>query len=205
MANTQFWNDRYRADEYIYGTAPNAFLARAALEHVPDPPAELIDLGAGEGRTAVFFATRGYDVLALDASSVGLRKANQLAASRGVSIETEEHDLTRWTPDVQVDAVLCSFLHFSPDDRPRLYRMMQQAVRPGGVVIAEWFRPEQITGGYDSGGPPDLDLMITSEELRAHFPDHGLLHCADASPTLDEGAHHRGPAATVRLVWRKKD
>jgi SAM-dependent methyltransferase len=204
MANTQFWNDRYRCDEYVYGTAPNAFLAEAGQEYMPAPPAEVIDLGAGEGRTAVFFATRGDDVRALDASAVGLQKANRLAAKHGVSITTEQRDLTQWTPDETVDAVVCSFLHVAPADRSRLYRMMQAAVRPGGVVIAEWFRPEQITEGYDSGGPPDIDLMITADELRNHFPAEGLRHLADATPTLDEGAHHSGPGATVRLVWQRR-
>lgn len=203
MANTQFWNDRYQQDAYVYGTAPNAFLAQAAEKHLSAPPATVIDLGAGEGRTAVFLATRGYAVTALDASEVGLRKAHQLAAERGVSIETEQQDLTEWTPGDAVDGVVCSFLHFAPGDRPRLYRMMQQAVRPQGLVIAEWFRPEQITEGYDSGGPPELDLMITAGELSEHFPSDGILHLEDATPVLDEGAHHSGPGATVRLVWRK--
>ena len=203
MANTKFWDDRYRQDAYVYGTAPNAFLAEAAQEHFLEPPATVIDLGAGEGRTSVFFATRGYNVKALDASKVGLQKAHQLAAERGVSIETYRQDLTGWTPDDTVDAVVCSFLHFAPADRPRLYRMMQQAVRTEGLVVAEWFRPEQITEGYDSGGPPELDLMITVDELRQHFPAEGILQLSDATPTLDEGAHHSGPGATVRLVWRK--
>ena len=204
MANTEFWNDRYDDEAYIYGTAPNAFLAEAADAHFPGLPAQVYDLGAGEGRTSVFLATRGYDVMAVDASRVGLKKAHTLAATHSVRIEAQEADLTTWTPEEEKDAVVCSFLHFAPADRPRLYRMMQAAVRPGGIVAAEWFRPEQRTENRRSGGPPDVDLMITSDELLQHFPEDGIVHLGDARPVLSEGEYHNGPAETVRLVWQKR-
>ncbi|PEN13805.1 SAM-dependent methyltransferase [Longibacter salinarum] len=203
MANIEFWDERYDTDEFVYGTAPNAFLANAVMDYFPSPPATILDLGAGEGRTAVFLATRGYDVVAVDASAVGLRKANQLASKHGVQIATEEKDITEWQDEERFDGIVCSFLHFAPADRPRLYRMMQRAVRPGGIVAAEWFRPEQRTEGYTSGGPPHVELMIDKAELRANFPEEGLLLLEDASPMLEEGDHHSGPGATVRLVWRK--
>jgi SAM-dependent methyltransferase len=204
MANAEFWNERYDDDAYIYGTAPNAFLAEAAEAHFPAPPATVYDLGAGEGRTAVFLATRGYDVTAVDASGVGLRKAHALAARHSVRIDAQEADLTTWAPEEEKDAVVCSFLHFAPADRPRLYRMMQAAVRPGGIVAAEWFRPEQRTQNRPSGGPPSVDLMITADELREHFPEDGIVYLEDAQPVLSEGEHHKGPAETVRLVWQRR-
>lgn len=206
MSNADFWNERFDRDAYAYGTAPNAFLASAADVHVPGVPARVVDLGGGEGRTAVYLATRGYDVTVIDASAVGLRKAHALAARHSVRIETVKADLTTWTPPdgsegSQWDAVVCSFLHVAPEDRPRLYRTMQQATRPGGIVAAEWFRPEQRTDGYDSGGPPRVDLMVTADELRQHFDAGKILHLEAATPVLNEGAFHQGPAATVRLVW----
>ena len=202
MANAEFWNDRFSDDAYIYGTSPNDFLAEVTGVHLPSPPATVVDLGAGEGRTAVYLAREGYDVTAVDASEVGLRKTLRLAEEAGVEVETSEADLTRWTPGRTFDAVVCAFLHFAPEDRPRLYRMMQDAVRPGGTVAAEWFRPEQRTENRTSGGPPEVRLMITAGELRSHFPDTGIVHLDDAQPTLDEG-HHQGLAETVRLVWKK--
>jgi hypothetical protein len=70
------------------------------------------------------------------------------------------------------------------------------------VLIAEWFRPEQRTEGYTSGGPPDVEMMVTAEELREHFGADGIEHLTVAEPMLDEGMHE-GPGATVRLVWRR--
>jgi hypothetical protein len=99
--------------------------------------------------------------------------------------------------------VVNTFLHLPPAERPALYQAMQAALRPGGVLVAEWFRPEQIIDGYDSGGPPAVDMMVTADELRTHFPEEGMQVLRAVETTLDEGPYHRGPAAVVQLVWQR--
>jgi hypothetical protein len=68
--------------------------------------------------------------------------------------------------------------------------------------VAEWFRPEQRTEGYTSGGPPDPETMVTTDELREHFAAAGIERLDANEPVLKEGMH-QGPAATVRFVWRR--
>lgn len=201
---SDFWNDRFSADTYVYGVGPNAFIAEAASEHVP-PEADVVDVGAGEGRNAVYLATQGHRVTAVDYSEAGLAKTAQLAGEAGVEVARVQVDVNAWTPERTWDAVVVTFLHLAPADMPALYRRLQTWVRPGGVVLAEWFRPEQRTEGYDSGGPPDVDMMVTGEALREAFPAAGLRCLNVATPVLDEGAHHRGPAATIRLVWQRPE
>lgn len=197
----EFWNDRYRSDAYVYGTAPNRFVRQQA-HHLPAGGAVLA-LGAGEGRNAVYLAEQGFDVTALDYAVEGLRKLRTLAAERGVSIETIRADVTGWTPSRTWDGVVTTFLHLPPDARPVLYRTIQRALRPGGVLIAEWFRPEQVTGGYGSGGPPSAAMMVTEDEIRAHFPVNGIQMLRVVETHLDEGPHHSGPAAVVQFVWQR--
>lgn len=197
----EFWNDRYKTDAYVYGTAPNRFVQ----EHVDrwDDGESVLVLGAGEGRNAVFLAEQGLDVTALDYAAEGLRKLQALADGRGVPVQTIQADVTTWTPARQWDGVVCTFLHLPATARPGLYRIMQTALRPGGVLVAEWFRPEQITEGYESGGPPAVDMMVTEDELRSHFDAAGVRVLRAAETVLDEGVHHRGPAAVVRFVWQR--
>ena len=196
----EFWNDRYRSEAFVYGTAPNRFV-RQQVDRLP-AEGEVLALGAGEGRNAVFLAEQGFDVRALDYAAEGLRKLRALAAERGVSVQTVQADVTAWTPSRTWDGVVTTFLHLPSEARPALYRTIQKALRPGGVLIAEWFRPEQITGGYESGGPPSVGMMVTADELRTHFPVDGILMLRTVEAPLDEGPHHRGPAAVVRLIWQ---
>ena len=92
MYNKNFWNERYNAVEYLYGTKANSFLVKNAdLLHGP-----VLSLSEGEGRNAVFLATRGLSILGIDCSEVGLEKAQSLAKSRGVVIEIEVADLAEF-------------------------------------------------------------------------------------------------------------
>ncbi len=199
--NAAFWNDRYRSDTYVYGTEPNQFIRQQA-DRLP-AGGSVLALGAGEGRNAVFLAEQGFDVTALDYSEEGLRKLQVLAAERGVSVATIQADVTTWAPGRTWDGLVVAFLHVPPAERPALYRTMQTALRPGGVLVTEWFRPEQVTGGDESGGPPTAAMMVTEDELRAHFPVDGIQMLRVVETHLNEGPHHSGPAAVVQFVWKR--
>ena len=84
------WDARYSGAEYVYGTAPNDFLASVADQI---PKGWVLSLAEGEGRNAVYLAGLGYKVLAVDSSAVGLGKAQQLAKEYDVAIETRVADL----------------------------------------------------------------------------------------------------------------
>jgi ubiquinone/menaquinone biosynthesis C-methylase UbiE len=200
---SSFWDERFAADEYVYGVQPNDFIKDAAAAWLSSPQ-EVLDLGVGEGRNAVHLAKQGHTVTAVDYSVEGLRKTEQLAEKEGGSVETIQADVREWTPDRTWDAIVVTFLHLPPSERAQLYTLLQRILRPGGTLIAEWFRPEQRTEGYTSGGPPDVDMMVTAEELREHFDEGGIEHLEIAEPMLDEGMHE-GPGATIRFVWCRSE
>lgn len=195
-----FWDERFSGSEFIYGTQPNAFLVEQA--HRLEPGAQVLVPGDGEGRNGVWLAGQGMEVLSVDGSQVGLDKAKRLAAERGVTIATEVADLTTWSwPTGRFDAVVSLFLHLRPSERALVHARMIEALRPGGLVILEAFRPEQLA--YASGGPRDPAMLYTAEQLKADFGGAEILHLEGVLATLDEGEFHQGPGATVRLVARK--
>ena len=84
-----------------------------------------------------------------------------------------------------------------------MHRRLAQGLRPGGRVIVEAFHPAQL--GRDSGGPRDLDMLCTLEDLRADF---GML-CEELSGwqgevMLDEGPGHQGAAQVTRWSARRR-
>ncbi|MCS6762118.1 MAG: hypothetical protein MO846_09165 [Candidatus Devosia symbiotica] len=79
-----FWDERYDRADYIFGEAPNEFLAVNAPRLKGYHTA--LAVANGEGLNGVFLAKQGLDVLAIDASLVGLIKSDRLAAKRGVSL-----------------------------------------------------------------------------------------------------------------------
>lgn len=200
--NPQFWNERYAREALAYGASPNGFVAEQAPALFP-PGAEVVELGAGEGRNAVFLAGEGYRVTVVDYAEAGLAKAAQLARAGNVEVEIIQRDVTDWQPERLWDGAVIAFLHLPPVGRLRLYALVQRMLRLGGHLIAVWFRPEQVTGGYASGGPKAPAMMVKPEELEAHFTEGTILHVEPAEVLLDEGPYHQGPAAVVHFIWRK--
>ncbi len=197
-----FWNERYGEADFAYGTAPNAWLA-AQADRLPASGRALVP-GDGEGRNGVWLAEQGLDVLALDLSAVSLARARRLAAERGVDIETERADLTAWAwPEAAFDVVASVFLHLAPEVRPRLHGAMLGALRPGGLLVVEAFRPAQLVHRDVSGGPPQGALLYAADTLRADFAGAEVLHLEETETVLREGAYHDGRAAVVRGLFRR--
>lgn len=200
-----FWDEKYDAAEeaYLFGEAPNAFVQEAASRYL-SAGAEVVELGAGEGRNAVYLArAHGAKVTVVDFSERALEHARRLAERLAVSLETVQADVLDWTPRRQWEAVIVTFLQPLPHERPRLYERIQAWLRPGGVLLAEWFRPAQLRDGYESGGPPTVDRMISAEELRIHFPAEGIRHCEETVTMLEEGEALYGEGAVVQFVFEK--
>lgn len=197
--STDFWNNRYAERGYAYGTEPNVFLV--SQRQYLKPGMKALAVADGEGRNGVWLAQQGVEVLSVDASEVGLNKAHELAAQRGVSIRTQRVDLTTWDwPENEFDLVAAIFIHFPPETRSRLHAKIYQALKPGGMLILEAFTPEQLK--YKSGGPPVREMLYTAEMLRAELSEAEILMCEEALTNLEEGPYHRGLAAVVRLVAR---
>ncbi len=196
----EFWDSRFAEKGYAYGTEPNAFLV--SQKHLLKPGMQALAVADGEGRNGVWLAQQGLDVLSVDQSAVGLAKARELAAQRGVSIRTEQADLTTWKwPENEFDAVVAIYAHFSPAHRAAMHARMVAALKPGGVLILEAFTPKQLE--YKTGGPQDPAMLYTADMLRGDLAGGERLLLEEVITGLNEGPYHRGQAAVVRLVLRK--
>lgn len=198
MPAPSFWNDRYAAEEFVYGTEPNTFLTeQQALLRGP-----VLSIGEGEGRNAVFMASLGLDVLGVDRSDVGLAKAQRLASARGVTIRTACVDLAEWTPPpAQFGTVVSIFAHLPSVIRRHLYPLLEQALVPGGVLVLEAYHERQLA--RDTGGPRDLDLLMSAETLRREFPSLEPVLLREATREVHEGVGHTGLADVVQFVGRR--
>ncbi len=195
------WDARFSGDEYLFGEAPNAFLTRQAGRLKPGLTA--LALADGEGRNGVWLAEQGLDVLSVDGSAVAQAKARGLAARRGVDLRFELADLTARTfPPASFDVVVAIFIQFcGPAGRHDLFQGMKQALKPGGLLLLEGYRTEQL--GYRTGGPPSAENLYTEPMLREAFGDLEILELSAYDAVIEEGAAHRGMSALIDLVARK--
>lgn len=196
-----FWDERYQGEAYLFGEAPNAFLAAQA--HRLRPGLSALAVADGEGRNGVWLAEQGLDVLSVDSSPVAQAKAARLAQARGTPLRLEEVDLAGWTwPEAQFDVVAAIFIQFAgPQLRDQIFAGLKRALKPGGLLLLEGYRPEQIA--YGTGGPRVPENLYTEALLRAAFSDFEILELSAYDAVIEEGAGHSGRSALIDLVARR--
>jgi SAM-dependent methyltransferase len=195
------WEKRFGVPDYVFGTAPNAFLA-AQADALP-PTGTALAVADGEGRNGVWLASRGLDVLSIDWSPAGQRKAQALAAARGVTLRTAKVDLTTWDwPVAQYDVVAAIFIQFlGPQERRRAFAGMRDALKPDGLLLIEGYRPEQLS--YNTGGPSQVENLYTRAQLEAELAGMSELRIAEHDSMTQEGSGHVGMAALIDVIGRK--
>lgn len=196
-----FWDDRYSRDEYVFGEAPNAFLA--AQSFLLPASGKALAIADGEGRNGVWLAEQGLDVVSIDASPVGLDKAKRLAAKRGVSLKTHLLDIADYDwPGERFDVVAGIFFQFAgPELRDAIFAGMIETLKPGGLLILQGYGPRQLE--YKTGGPGILENLYTEALLAEKFAALDILHLSDHDSEVAEGSAHVGLSHLVDLVARK--
>jgi cyclopropane fatty-acyl-phospholipid synthase-like methyltransferase len=205
LPGAAMWDERYRAERYAYGLEPNAFLA-AQCERLEGGMRALVP-GDGEGRNGVWLATQGLTVDTIDLSAHGVAKARRLAAQRGVSVNAIRADAQQWRwPEAHYDLVALIFVHLVESERRALHRRALSALKPGGLLVLEAFRPEQIErqAAGARGGPRDPALLYPPDALRADFAEGDILLLEAAETAMEEGHLHVGMSAVVRALVRRR-
>jgi SAM-dependent methyltransferase len=151
------WDERFRSGNYPSDPDPSPVLRRY-LDACPDGRA--LDIATGTGRNAVFLATEGYRVDAVDRSQEGLRIAREHARDRGVAGRTEwiQADLEDYEfPAATYDLITISF--YRAIDR---LSDVTEALAPGGVLFVQH---HLRTDDPVDGGPSDDRYRFASNEL----------------------------------------
>ncbi|MFI5714691.1 class I SAM-dependent methyltransferase [Nocardia sp. NPDC051750] len=194
------WDARYVQSELVWGAPPNNTVVEFVhgldrrVPRLPGPDGEVpefpraLDLACGEGRNALWLATHGWQVHAVDFSQVGIDKgrtvATRLARSIRERITWQCADLTE--PDVDLggpyELVLMVFLHLEAAERRRMVRRAADLLTPGGVLLVLGHDSANPEHGY--GGPQDPAILFTSDDVIADLGDDSGVEIDTAQQVL---------------------
>jgi SAM-dependent methyltransferase len=194
------WDNRYNSSEYIFGTEPNDFL-RDRVGEIPSG-GRVLCIGDGEGRNAVFLAGLGFQVTAMDASAVGMQKAQELAQRMNVQIQTVVGDLAEFAFGTQCwDGFVSIFCHLPPVLRSAVHAQVLSALAPKGVFLLEGYAPSQLQ--YKTGGPSDPAMLYELDAVSQELAGLDVVVLEEVIREIQEGTAHRGTSATVQYIGRK--
>jgi tellurite methyltransferase len=170
------WEERYRSQDGP--DSPNPLLVETAQRL---KPGRALDLACGTGRNALWLASRGWAVTAVDGSSTAIEKLR----TRGAAIETHVADLEKFEftiPEAHWDLILmCYYL------QRNLFDAVKRGVRPGGVAMA-------IVHIVEPGESPTVH-SLASGELARYFERWEILHSREGAS--HDPAHRRASAEIV--------
>ncbi len=201
----EFWNERYKQSEFAYGLEPSTFLVKH-LSKIPTHGNVLFP-AEGEGRNAVYAATKGLNVEAFDYSSEGKKKALSFAQKHETTIEYHVGDLEELEFEpISFDAVVLVYAHFLPEIRERYHREFVDLLKPGGFIILEAFNKKQLeynSVNPKSGGPKTADMLFDKEILRSDFSELEEVELLEEITHIKEGQYHDGEASLIRFLGKK--
>ncbi|ANM32173.1 hypothetical protein ABI59_09510 [Acidobacteria bacterium Mor1] len=174
-----------------HGIAPSSFLIDN-FDLLPRGTA--LDIAMGEGRNAIYLATRGFDVDGVDADPQAVATARTAARRLGAPIRAVVGNVEDGTYIVPIDAydviMVFNFLY-----RP-LFNDIRDGVRPGGVVVYQTFTSEQAR----LGRPKRPEYLLEPGELKKLFADWEVLRYRE----LVGPSRHGGPDRAVAGIVARK-
>ena len=199
---TEFWNERFNKEEFIFGKEPNEYLVDQTGKYLK-PGNKVLCIADGEGRNGVWLAKQGMQVVGFDASDIALAKAKQFAKEHQVQVEYSfsDTDSFAWHAN-NYDAVIGIFIQFAdPVMRERIFQKTYEALKPGGIFILQGYTPKQLE--YKTGGPSLIEHLYTEEMIRDLSKLFDIRELSIYEKELSEGARHTGMSALLGLVAQK--
>ncbi|MEW6902291.1 class I SAM-dependent methyltransferase [Trueperella pyogenes] len=206
------WNERYSASGRVWSGQPNGLLVQE-VEGLS--PGAALDVGAGEGADAVWLASHGWQVTAVDISSVAIARARSAGEDAGVDVTWLVSDIA----DVSGQFDLVSAFYPSVPKGTDMFQHICNLVAPGGTLLfVHHVPPSRVPDGqgghghHSHGGPhghgqhkgPDFNKFMSVADARAALGDGWDVVKDDVIArhlSCGAGAHHRldGILRAVRL------
>lgn len=149
------WDERYREADLLWSAGPNMFVEDRLADA---EPGKGVDLASGEGRNAIWLASLGWEMTAVDFSSVALDRGR----SRSEDVDFIEADIFRWEPDGPQDLVLIAYLQVEAEPLSDIVRKTGTWLAPGG----ELFMIGHDLSNIDEGiGGPQVQEILWEQDL----------------------------------------
>jgi len=190
--NEVFWDQMYQWGSALWSGHVNPQLVTEALGL---SPGAALDVGCGEGADAIWLAERGWQVTAVDLSTVALERGAAHALEVGAEVAQRIRwlhvDLTRWVPVVaSYDLVSAQFMHMPKDQREQLHRRLAESVAPGGILLVVGHHPSDVETTVPRPSMPGL--LFTASDVAASLAPQEWVTLVDearARQTLDPDGH----------------
>lgn len=196
----QYYDQRYNDRPDMFGVEPDLVVKLAARW----AKGTALELGCGQGRNAFFLAAKGFDVTAVDISSVGIAQLEQRARDTGIAVHARIGDITTFDIAQPVDLIVSTYAlhHIEHDVAIASIAHWKDRTSPGGFHAIAAFTRE---GDFFRRNPATTDFYPDRELLRDLYHDWKIRHHrigrGKAAQQRPDGTHMENVA--VRIIAQR--
>jgi SAM-dependent methyltransferase len=175
------WDERYRSGRQPEDleAAPTRLVMETARRLAPG---QALDVACGTGRHALWLASRGWNVTAVDGAPAAIEILQHRAAAAGVTLDARVADLEKG--EYSIGRAAWDLIVMSYYLQRDLFEPAKHGAVPGGIVLA-------IVHITEPGEEPTYKLLRPGE-LRTYFAGWEILHSYEGNP--EDPAHQRAVA-----------
>ncbi len=165
----EFWDNTW-AEIGATGSGADEILAEQ-IGHLT--PGRALEVGCGMGENAVWLAKKGWQVTAVDYSTVAIEKGMQLAAEQDVSVDFVLDDASKYQPMGSFDLITSFYIQLFPAQRAGMLANLTKGLAPGGTFL---FVSHDKSGSPSGWSEEDLLSLTNPEEIVTELPDLQIVH-----------------------------
>ena len=132
----------------------------------------------------------------------------QLSQAHGVSLDYRIGELPNLQfPPQHFDVIALIYAHFPSAIKSLYHQLLDRYLKVGGTIIFEAFSKSHVAyrkRDEKVGGPIDLDILFSTEELQMDFHNYNILELVEREVELREGNGHIGLGSVIRFVGQKR-
>lgn len=195
----EFWDKRYDTTEYEYGMEPNDFF-KQYIDRTE--PGKVLLPAEGEGRNAVYAASKRWSVDAFDYSRVAREKALRLARTQNVTINYTVAEIFDYPlRKDHYDLIALIYAHIHREHKSAFHQKLQTGLKKNGIILLQAFSTEQLKN--NTGGPKNIDMLYTLTELKNDFKSLKIIQAEQTDIEVNAGNYHNGAGNVIRFLAQR--
>lgn len=156
------WDARYLHEERLWSGKVNSLLESEVKDL---KPARALDVGSGEGADAIWLASNGWEVTAVDISQVAISRAAEAAKAKDVEVIWQVSDIALITGEFDLVYAFYAVVPKSGE----IFSHLLNLVAPGGTLLYVHHTPEEVRL---LGRGPNFEQMMSVADFHARMPNN---------------------------------
>lgn len=199
------WNRAYGEDPSFFGNEPSHF-ALLCYGHMKQNNVEhILELGCGQGRDCIFFASRGIDVKTLEYSKIAVDHVVAKTKNLALPIKIVVHDAKKGLPykDKEFDAVYSHMffsMHFTNQELKFLFSEVRRVLKPNGF---NFFSVRSNNDQFYGKGKQIADGIYNMNDFEIRFFDKKDIIDLTQGFKVDEIMEYAEDPASLYLVFSR--